>query len=439
VRSIEQSQFAGGTWLKHRAGETGGLRQLHARVASEIVRAVAEVKGPSAERVVEERGLEMLHAAIEPLDLGPIRDRVLERLRGDLLRAAVGIGRDVMDWDGEFYVDDYLIVRINLPYEIAKHADPAAENPGIGRITPSMREIAAARKVRDPVYDPKGYHRGHPPAAWAHGPHRDSWAGHSTDGLNVWWAISDVPADAGVVFYPQLTGEPLRCDPRTLYLQNGQQLPAPTFVPMAAGEMLIFDPEILHGTHLNVSARTRVAVSMRLNARKPTFDPTCFYAREFWRRASDIESGERDEVLHLKREEHLSAAAAPVQAPRSSSVPVIDIARGGDEVARGGDDGAVVEVGPSALVPDSGRAVAAVGGKRVLLMRCGGRLRAVSAACPHYGIDLSDGGIDGLTLHCPGCALGFDVETGRSASPALTLQTFAVGEDGGTIRLDLAD
>jgi hypothetical protein len=102
-----------------------------------------------------------------------------------------------------------LILRINFPYEVARKASAAAENPGIGRISVALRDVAKARRVTDPVYDPKGYHKGHPPAAWAHGPHIDSWAGHSKDGLNIWWAIGPVPAEAGMVLYPELAGKTL--------------------------------------------------------------------------------------------------------------------------------------------------------------------------------------------------------------------------------------
>ena len=373
----------------------------------------------------------MLHVAVDPLDVAPIRDCVIERVRNDLLASAVEVARSVMGWKGDFYVDDYLILRVNMPYEVARNAHPSAENPGIGRVTPSMRDLARSRKVRDPLYDPVAYHRGLPPAAWAHGPHLDSWSGHSKDGLNIWWAISDVPAESGMVFYPEMSGEPLICDRRTLYLQAGRQLPLPTFAPLAAGEMLIFDPEILHGTHLNVTAATRVAISMRLNARKPSFDPACFYAREFWRSSSDIESNEFERVLHLKREDHLAHSAVSLRAAPASAVRVIDAAYVAGET--------IVEIGPSALLPDGGRTLARLPDRRVMLMRSGGRPHTFESACPHDGAELSDGGFDGKTVYCPACAVGFDIETGCSAAPSLRLKTFASADVDGTLRVDLAE
>jgi nitrite reductase/ring-hydroxylating ferredoxin subunit len=426
---LERSPATAGFCRTYGADAVEGARPLHQRVLAEIVAAVEDLKGTEAARILRSSGVEMLHTVIDPLDLGPLRDRVLDRLRNELLRMAVNVGRSVMGWDGEFYVDDYIILRLNLPYDTARNADAAAENPGIGRLSPSVRAAAAQRKVKDAVYDPKSYHRGHSPAAWAHGAHVDSWSGHSKDGLNLWWAMCDVPGEAGMVVYPELAGAQLPSDPRTLYLRSGYQLPPPTFVPLAAGEMLIFDPEILHGSHLNVTPRTRVAVSMRLNARRPSFDPACFYAREFWRRASDVERG-ADEVLHLKREEHLAERAPSCPAPPIAVRTVSATHAAG---------ASAVALGPSSSVAEGERIVAALPGRRVVVLRTCGRLAAFDAACPHYGVDLADGGTRAGAIHCPGCAVRFDVETGRSASPCLTLRRYPIREDGGTMVLDLGE
>ncbi|WP_342151469.1 Rieske 2Fe-2S domain-containing protein [Methylorubrum sp. SB2] len=419
-----------GLWLKQAGDSVPGQRDLHGGIVAAIVAAVAELKGePAADRLRGE-GLEALHHVLGPLDLGPVRDRVLEGLRNRMLAFAVEVGRTVLGWDGEFYVDDYLILRLNIPYEVARKADPSGENPGIGRISPWMRETAAARRVKDPLYDPKGYHKGHPPAAWAHGPHLDSWAGHSRDGLNIWWAMCDVPAEASMVLYPELADRTLPCDRRTLYLGQDYPLPAPTFVPLAPGEMLVFDPEILHGTHLNVTDRTRVAVSMRLNASKPTFDPDCFYAREFWRTASDIEAQRFDWVLHLKREEHLGAPApAPVEARPYPGTPAVVPATVADGTAR---------VARAAPLADGERFVAALPDRRLIVARTGDRLSAVDAACPHYGVDLAFGGQVADKIYCPACAVAFDLHDGTSRSESLSLARYRTWEEGGAILIDLS-
>jgi len=398
------------------------------RVFAQIVMSVAAIAGPPAARTIEIEGVEKLHTVIDARDVARVREHVVETLRPDLLRLAVRAGRTVLGWHDEFYVDDYLILRVNFPYDVARHADSAAENPGIGRVSPEMRAVATARRAVDGVFDPKGYHKNHPPAAWAHGPHRDSWTGHSRDGINIWWAISRVPARAGMVLYPELDEVELSSDPRSGYLRAGYPLPRPTFAALEPGEMLIFDPEILHGTHLNVTHDTRVVVSVRLNVKRPVFDPACFYAREFWRRASAIESGAFGEVLHLKREDNLARRAPlPIQpTPRPAAIAVATPAR----------DGQPTVIGPSALVPHGQRLVVALAEQRVMIVRARGKLRAFPSACPHYGVDLSDGAIDETAIYCPGCGVAFDLDTGQCGSTVLALRQMEVREEGGTILLN---
>lgn len=413
-------------WLQRGAAELG-FTDLHRHVTEEIIAGVRRLKGDAAAATLSERGLQALHLAIGAADLGPLRDQVIETLRPKLLDMAVSVGRDLLHWTSEFFVDDYLILRINFPYEVARTAPQSGENPGIGRVSPAVRDLARSRRVVDPVYDPKGYHKDHPPAAWAHGPHQDSWAGHSMDGLNIWWAMCDTPAEAGMVLYPELKGTEAPRDPRTLYLSPGYALPKPTYLPMAAGDMLIFDPEILHGTHLNISDRTRVAVSLRLNARKPSFSPDCFYAREFWRRASDIEAGRYDAVLHLKREDNLD----PPQPPKTIDWPerpaTIRIAEAGA--------GQPIRVRPEAPIAEGQRLIVEMGDRRIILQRHLGALFAIDARCPHYGMDLTDGAASNGSLFCPGCGVAFDIATGRSAAPSLTLRRFQVSENDGVVTL----
>jgi nitrite reductase/ring-hydroxylating ferredoxin subunit len=416
--------------LRRDVRDLPGYAGMTGRVVDEIVDAIAHVKGPAAAARVRDEGVQRLHEVIDAREVTPLRDRVLDALRTPLLEMSVAVGRRVLGWTGDFYVDDYLILRVNFPFEVARGTDRGAENPGVGRLSASVRDLFKARKTIDPVYDPKSYHHNLPPAAWAHGPHCDSWAGHSRDGRNIWWAIGPVPADAGMVLYPELSNMDLPPDPRTLYLKAGIPLPPPTALPLDAGEMLVFDPEVLHGTHLNTTGDTRVAVSMRLNASRPVFDPGCFYAREFWRRAADIEAGV-DEVLHLPRDENLGPAAPVRAAAVAARLPV---AAGAVDPA-----GGVIRARLNGTSAAALRVIVEADGRRVMVVRTASGLRAYDAACPHYGLDLADGGMDATKLYCPGCALAFDLATGRSACASLALAAYDVREQDGVVLIGAAD
>ncbi|BCW90855.1 hypothetical protein sos41_40310 [Alphaproteobacteria bacterium SO-S41] len=420
-----------GLWLRRHTSDLGSHVDWTRHVIDAIIDGVLQIKGSAAADVIAQEGVGVLHTVIDARDVGRLRDLVIDRLRNEFLTLAAQVGRAILGWRNDFFVDDYLILRINFPYETARRSDPSAENPGIGRVTASVRAAAQARRVIDPTFNPKEYHKGHPPAAWAHGPHRDSWAGHSLDGINIWWAISDVPAHAGMVLYEGLDDVALPSDPRSGYIRAGYPLPAPTYAPLSAGEMLVFDPEILHGTHLNLSDQTRVAVSMRINATEPKFDPVCFYAREFWRRAAAIEANSFDEVLHLKREDNLAATIAtlPKQPmPRPAPLPLNPTER----------DQPIV-IGPSSLVEDGSCRSIVMAEQEILLVRVDGDLRAFDSACPHYGVSLADGALENGILFCPGCGIGFDTQTGQCRSSLLTLRRFEVAESDGVIKLELSD
>ncbi len=414
-----------GQWLRRNARDLRRHAGMTTRVVGEIAAAVAAIKGPEAGERFRREEVPRLHEVIGARDVTPLRDRVLDALRWPLLEMAVAVGREVLGWEHDFYVDDYLILRLNFQFDVARRTEPGAENPGVGRLSPAVRDLFKARKTIDPVYDPKGYHRNLPPAAWAHGPHLDSWAGHSRDGRNIWWAIGAVPAEAGMVLYPELADQDLPPDPRTLYLKAGVPLPPPTYLPLEAGEMLVFDPEILHGTHLNVTGDTRVAVSMRLNASRPVFDPGCFYAREFWRRAGDIEAGV-DRVLHLPREDNLGAPAAVRPMAPTPAVPTVRAAECGEGVIRARFD---------PVLALASRVFVEAPAQRLMVVRTKAGLRAYDAACPHYGLDLADGGVAADRVYCPGCALAFDLTTGRSACESFALRGHAVRQENGVLHI----
>lgn len=94
-------------------------------------------------------------------------------------------------------------------------------------------------------------------------------------------------------------------------------------------------------------------------------------------------------------------------------------------------------VGAASLVPEGGRLPVQVAGRGAVIVRRNGQLAAFDAACPHYGVSLADGAADDTTMFCPACGVGFDLASGCSASPSLTLRRLSVRERDDTILLDL--
>jgi nitrite reductase (NADH) small subunit len=93
----------------------------------------------------------------------------------------------------------------------------------------------------------------------------------------------------------------------------------------------------------------------------------------------------------------------------------------------------VVRVGPLAGIPvGEGRAYPA-GDEQVAVFRLrDGRVRALSAVCPHAGGPLADGQIDGEVVVCPLHLNVFELDSGYSRSGQSPVRTYpcAVDEDG---------
>ncbi|QIL73222.1 Rieske 2Fe-2S domain-containing protein [Diaphorobacter sp. HDW4B] len=395
-----------------------------------IIDAVSSLQGERAASAVRKNGLETLHLHLPASQIGALRDRVMVQLRPRLLGFACAVGRGLLGIEEEFFVDDYTILRVNYPYEAALNADHSSENPGIGRVDPNTRNQSSSTQRRDPVYAPKEYHRHTPPASWAHGPHKDTWTGHSRDGINLWWAISRVSKENSMIFYPGTFKKSYEVDPRSLYLAQGFPLPAPRKMALHEGEMLIFNPELLHATHLNTTPHTRIALSARINPRQPRFNPNCFYAREFWHSSTDLEAGRTDAIRQFARAEHFEASEkVPAEQPAERRNLLTLKA----ELTRNGQDCRL----DLSHIPESAERILVLTpqGQRVLLLRSDPHWQAVQEVCPHLDISLADGHFDGKNIHCPAHGVSFRTNDGKSACKLLKLQTWKTTEEDGWLHL----
>ena len=393
-----------------------------------IYEGVESLLGEKARSLLMEQGLGALHEVLPADQIGALRDYVMPKIRADLFMLTCGIARKLLGITGEFFVDDYTILRINFPYVAALKAPMQAENPGIGRVDEQTRQASKAAKVVDPVYNPRAYHNNEPPPAWAHGPHMDTWTGHSRDGVNLWWAVDDVPEEASMIFYPETFGRPFAPDPRSLYLMPGFPLPKPEKMALHAGEMLVFNPEMLHGTHLNTTNRTRLALSTRINPRRPKFAASCFYAREFWHSSTNLENGRYDQVLRLTRTDNLEESPPPTSAATPLPYDTLEV-----DLSKSVDQWVAVCAGERLAV--GAKLLVQVGVEQVILMRGARGLHATHHRCPHLDVSLMDGYHDDEAVYCPAHGVAFSLQSGCSSCDLLKLKTYGVREENGFIWL----
>ena len=70
-------------------------------------------------------------------------------------------------------------------------------------------------------------------------------------------------------------------------------------------------------------------------------------------------------------------------------------------------------VGPAGAWSSGQARVVTVGARRIAVFRTGERFRALKDACPHAGVSLALGHVDGDQVVCPAHAWAFDLDHGR--------------------------
>jgi nitrite reductase/ring-hydroxylating ferredoxin subunit len=365
------------------------------------------------------------------------------------------VGRDDLGLEGEFFVDDLIMFRIHYPYAIAREAR-AVFQPGIDWPRTLRRALADLgslhmvgnrlrdfwkRRVgdwlgfREPAlrYDaPRYYHKGLPSPARSHGPHIDTWYGHSYDGINLWLSVAGVNRDNTVILYPELFGHPVAYDPRSMYVAAGIPLPAPVKVELSPGQLLLFNPEMLHGTQVNVSDETRFAITTRLNPRQPRFDPKADFHFQHWHSSKDLEAGRTRRLRVFPKTKYRGSPSVPVRkAPWIARSAVL---RSGQRLRRG----AAVDLCDSEALPVGEKMAVDLANARILLVRTASGLHALSRRCPHMGIDLIDGHHDETRVFCPGHGVAYSLEDGTSTCPLFVLRTWRASDVDGRIVLEPA-
>lgn len=423
----------------------------HELVRRALFDGIRHLEGEQTYRRACDEGLSRLHAYFPVERVRELKTFAAERLSGHFFTLTTSVGRDFLGLSGEFFVDTNAILRINYPFAQAKHAPRTTDDPSVGSGSSATRTlwqkavhhprvVRARAKLahwmngdrlgqvgkawqRSSNYDPAVYHNHLPPAAWAHGPHIDTWYGHAFDGINLWWAIDGVTVDNSMVLYPQSFGKDVQPDPTSMYLNPGTPLPEPASLDLGPGDLLLFNPEILHATHLNIVDVTRIAVTTRINPNVPHFDPRAPFVRTQWLRATDIERGRYDRVKVFPRELHLRMANK--QPPPTRAIATFDVV--------GKLDDTFVRVCNSSQLQTGELARVNIGKSQLLLIRGRDGVNAIGSRCPHLGLDMADGFYDDQRIFCPGHGLVFDFGTGESQCAEFRLPAFDVEERDGSV------
>jgi len=438
----------------HLLKEHAGKEALMQRIEAVFLEGIEKFESPAARDAVARDGLRCIHKHFPVEKVRLLEHFVHEALRDDLYHWSYRVGEETLGIDHEFFVDHLIVIRIHYPHLVARKARaediqappyPWTERMRLGMAAlrnPKMLFYAGSRALakkraakaqnKTHAYDAKAYHGNIATPARAHGAHVDTWYGHSYDGINLWLSIDGVNEDNTVILYPEMFGQEVRFDPVSMYLATGQATPKPLKYAMEPGELLVFNPEMLHGTQVNVSDETRVALTTRINPNVPRFAPVAPFHFEYWYSSKDLARRQFAKMRAFPhkvyqgkpswtRKEplaHQNARSITLEAPLEKDVALPVCA----------SDALEFGLKLSVDLPNA----------QVMLWRESDGIRAYSRRCPHMGIDLVDGYHDQKEVFCPGHGMAFSLKDGTSNCDAFKLRQYKAWEQDGDVYIQRA-
>lgn len=419
-------------------------------IKDEALKVIGAVAGEGAAKGVQENGLTAIHKFVSPDYRVDIQDRLAEAIKVRMLEYTLDFSREALGLKGDFYMDLMVIARVHFPFEVAKKSSM------------SYLDYSAKRgrtSFQVPPEKTSGFHKDLPFPAWAHGPHADSWFGHSFDGINLWWGIDGVTERSGMTFYPDYVGDnaiPVHDEPP--YLAKDFPLPKPVFFDADPGAVIVFNSDTLHGTRVHSADVTRVSLSTRINPLKPRFNEEKFRHVKLWLRTQDIpkfvEAAKTAALPNIEESHKDAAKAGKGFAVENLIFNASKEDFGNEEGVLGNtckkklslvlrvldaaiDENNVINLGLSDRVELGEKVLVRAGNQQIALARTKSGLRALSAICPHVGYNLAAGGHDDEKVFCNGHGLGFDWATGRSECSGFAAQTYRVLDSDSGIQIHL--
>jgi nitrite reductase/ring-hydroxylating ferredoxin subunit len=420
--------------------------ELQAKIRQAFLEGIEALAGAACRSEVEAHGLRELHRYFPLAKIHKLEAHLMRSLQDELYYWSYRVGADTLGLAHPFFVDHFIIFRIHYPFLLARDAGAIEPAPivwkermrlayGALRDWDALKDYVglgrgpADEKVRS-VHDAFAYHGDIPAPARSHGPHMDTWYGHSYDGINLWLSIDGVNVDNTVILYPDMFGRPLEFDPVTMYIARGQEICKPLKVEIGAGDLLVFNPEMLHGTQVNISDVTRVALTTRINPGQPRFGVRASAYMEHWYRSEDVERREFSRPRRFPHDKYRGEQSVRAR-DRYPGNRTMRLAVEGEMAA-----GRPIPVCSAQALARDLKIAVDIGKHKLIVWRAAGELRAFGRLCPHLGIDLADGYHDERDIYCPGHGIAYSLTDGRSKCAAFGLREYRAFERDGTIYVE---
>lgn len=364
---------------------------------------------------LKDAGLSNLHQFLD-IDLVPeIINKFNKSDKKYIYDAVINFVREELDHVGSFFIDPGIVIRINYPINLAKKSTVKEEdfslfsNNSFMRMLKKLKRYFMGANIQGSEQRSK-YHNSLPFLARAHGPHLDTWYGHSYDGINLWWTISGVEEENGLVFYPDSYGYDFPHEDEPVYLSDSIRLSESKFLVLPIGGMCVLNPEMLHATKVNTSLKTRFAFTIRVvPSQQMSFNWNVTRKNSSWIFVD--EDGKSDFIprrIGNKEVVNNGAKRLPRKAIISSNNRIL--------MPSGVPSHSKIKICAVSDLDELKTYEYYCDDVKYFLVRRGDQIFSLRNQCPHLGIDLSKGYIDptNMFVTCPGHGLRFDLLTGNS-------------------------
>ncbi len=223
-----------------------------------------------------------------------------------------------------------------------------------------------------------------------------------------------------MVLYPETFGRYIPFKSQSGYMPPGNTLPKPQKLGISDGSMFVFNSDLLHGSHLNISNVTRIAIAPRVCLNRPRFNPEApHFDVDGWYSSEDIAGGNFGKLITFPREASGGTLYEHRQRPHAERR--ISIALNSELVA-----GRAIRLCPSNTLPVGEKMLVSFPQESIVIVRSMSGLRALNATCPHLKVNLIDGFHDEEHIYCPGHGVAFSLADGASKCSLLKVQVYEV-------------
>ena len=395
-----------------------------------IYESINDIAGKNIMQKVKSDGLDKMHLHFN-VDYTPFLEFALMKKFNEIMYKQifyVGKNNLFINKKNIFYIDKTMNYRIIYPFSVSVKSRlkrKVYRLLNLKNLTNPETEILNAQKNQNKYKLTKAdinklrYFKNLPYPSCGHGPHRDTWFGHTFDALNLWWSIAGVNTKTGMTIYPDVNNHELDHIFDPSYVLPNQYLGKPKTIGLKDGNLLIFDPEILHATKLNTSNQTRIVFSGRINRIKPSF-----YNRkgapEFahWLLSEDVEKDQFNKTHYFFRKDN---SIVKPKRKKLNKTKWLEI-----KINKQFKNQSKFKLIKKTALNKKKFYKIKFKNVTLCMFFLKNDVRIFNIKCPHLQADLSDGYFNKNHVICPGHQLTFNLRNGKSTCNNFKIKLYKV-------------